>query len=272
MDALPSPVPIERLEVGLVLVPIRSPDGEPMAFILDTGAGITVLTPSAAARLGVSPGRTVDAQAIGGTVPVALGTLDELRVGDAVLEDLDVAVLELPRAVVVQLGRPVDGVLGRSFFEQADVTLDVGASALTLHPPGSLADEREGGVRFRLPGGVVEVRADLGDARRLRAVLDLGANGSVVSRTTAKSTGGPIRPAVGGMQGADGLPVPLLAEVRAPVRIGDTDLGPMRLGVCEDVQCTVLLGKQARKVHLGIDAVEGWTVALSYRDRRLWLE
>lgn len=272
MDAPVAPIPIERLEVGLVLVPVRSPDGDQLWFILDTGAGITVLSPATAARLPVETGRTIEAQAVGGTVPLVLGELAELRVGDAVLVDLDVAVLELPAEVREKLGRPIDGILGRSFFDAVDLELDLQAGELALLPPGTLRRERaEPGVPFKLRGGTLLVRAELGETR-LPAIVDFGANRSLVNRTIAEATGGTIVPSVGVMQGADGQPLPLAAQVTTRLRLGEVDVGELELDVCEDVQCGELLGRRGREAQLGVHVVEGFTVGLSYRDRRLWLE
>jgi hypothetical protein len=265
------PVPIERLEVGLVLVPVHGPDGVPLTFIFDTGAGITALTPATAARLGVVQGHDIEADAVGGTVTLTLGRCPELQVGGTVVHDLRVAVLELPDEVEAKLGRPIDGVLGRSFFEESDLALDLGAGTLTSYPPHAFrrgaVDLPDDGVQFRLRGGVILVPVALGNADAEPVVLDLGANRTLVRRSSAGDAA--ITPAEGAMQGADGLLLPVVGEVPLAVHLGTVDLGVVTASVCDDADCGKFLGSEA--ANIGIDAMGRRTIWLSYADRRLWI-
>lgn len=104
-------------------------------LIVDTGAQSTLITPLLMTRLGMSipknaPRRQVTV--VGGQkTEVPFVTLAVLQVGDARVENLDVAVFEaFPDAV------EVDGLLGADFLHQFRVTLDKEARRMTLEPPG----------------------------------------------------------------------------------------------------------------------------------------
>lgn len=263
-------VAIERLAVGLVAVPVRAQDGTEMTFLLDTGAGVSTISPAAAEHLGVERGRTVRAQAVGGVLEIPLGECPGLYVGGTLLPPIEVAVLELPPDVAAQLGRPIDGILGRSFFDATDVHLDLQAGALALYPAGRIEELAEGpGQRFHLVRGVMSLRADVGRGVE-PVVLDIGANGSVVNRSFAQETGAPIRPELAQMQGADGRPTPTSGAVSlGTVRLAGAELADVEAAVCEDLVCRAFLGHG--RANLGIDAVDGKRIWLSYRDRRLWI-
>lgn len=89
-------------------------DGTPIEFMVDTGATTVVLSPQDAARVGLDPNH-LDYDAVfetgNGNTPVALVTLDELRIGDLSLEDVRAAVIPKPMSM---------SLLGMSALERLD--------------------------------------------------------------------------------------------------------------------------------------------------------
>lgn len=122
---------------------------ESLRLILDTGAGVNVLTPEAAARLGL---KLTDAPfaVSGATVTKAkVGQIEKLSLGKVNLVGSFV-VVPLPAA----LG--CDGILGGPFFEKFTATIDGFREKLTLAPPKS--KKLAGPVqRLRLVGGIPQV-------------------------------------------------------------------------------------------------------------------
>lgn len=126
-------VPIQVIEnITLVSVTVnRSP--QVAVFVVDTGAGSTIITPLLAARLGLSvPVNAVRRQlrVIGGQViTVPFIQLAALQVGEAMVEGLEVGVYD-----IMPDARAIDGLLGGDFLHRFKVTLDRRTSRMVLEP------------------------------------------------------------------------------------------------------------------------------------------
>src|SRR6187551_2650854 len=86
----------------LLLVPVRVNDHGPFEFILDTGAGTSLLTPELTARLEIKSTGSKQGHTAGGPVNVLLAKVDSLGVGEARREEIDIAITDLS-----QIGRTV---------------------------------------------------------------------------------------------------------------------------------------------------------------------
>lgn len=89
-------------------------NGEPITFLLDTGASAVVLTPADARRLGFHPSSlefSQEFQTANGVVRGAPVRLRELRVGQFSLYDLDASVNEAPLAI---------SLLGMAFLDRLE--------------------------------------------------------------------------------------------------------------------------------------------------------
>ena len=107
----------------------------PGTFLLDTGAGISTVTPAFAARAGIvikEPARRIRLTAGGGgqfMVPVV--TAKSMRIGDAAVEGIDVAVFD-------GVSR-VDGLLGADYLRHFRMTIDRNERLLILEVPKALS-------------------------------------------------------------------------------------------------------------------------------------
>ena len=79
----------------LILLPVRVNDRGPFDFILDTGAGTSLLSSELAKQLEVKIIGSKDGQSAGGKVSVSLAKVDSLSVGETRLGDIDVGVVDL---------------------------------------------------------------------------------------------------------------------------------------------------------------------------------
>lgn len=151
-----------------ILVVDSTIDGKgPYHFVLDTGAGITVVTPALA--------KAIDAKAAGSTSMRGMGekTLDtqtvvlgSVAVGQARQTQVRAAIVELPPALTYQ-GRygTIAGILGASFLSHYVVTIDVAGDR------ASFTSERY----FDPPSGA--------------ASLPLSVNGQLIPMVTASAVG-----------------------------------------------------------------------------------
>lgn len=146
-----APVTVRLDELRVVSTMI---DGKgPYHFVLDTGAGITVITPELARRTGLEGSRS--GQVTGSaTVQVRTLTLQDVLVGRAEVRGVAAAVVPLPLDLTYQgdYGR-IDGVLGYSFLSHYAVTIDMKDDVATFTQPHA----------YRKPPRAVGVRANLSD-------------------------------------------------------------------------------------------------------------
>jgi predicted aspartyl protease len=123
-------IPIE-IRGSLMLLPVTANGRERLTLLLDTGAAKTILRPSVAARLGITPlsdaPRWPSQLADGRVIMIPYTRLHSITLGSLVVEDLDVGVYELLRD-----SGPVDGILGGDLLGHFRMTVDRKAERLEL--------------------------------------------------------------------------------------------------------------------------------------------
>jgi predicted aspartyl protease len=102
----------------LILLPVHVNERGPFDFILDTGAGTSLLTPELAKQLSVKIVGSKEGQSAGGKVAVSLAKADSLAVGDARIDDVDLA------HVGKTIGAKIDGDLGYNFLKHFRITIN----------------------------------------------------------------------------------------------------------------------------------------------------
>jgi predicted aspartyl protease len=139
------PPPDYRFVGGSVTVPFRylssliiadvSVNGSPpLAFIVDTGAGITVVNRSRVERLGLTPIGDLEASAGGGDVAMSYVKDVSFGIGGLTLERQTIATILLD-PIEGAVGMPIDGILGYDFFSRFVVRLDFVAHTMTVFDP-----------------------------------------------------------------------------------------------------------------------------------------
>lgn len=149
--------------------------GQKLILCLDSGAGIHVLSPDAATRLGIYPTDTA-ARAVTGTAATVKAKtlkLTNLFLGEAPLADTEAVMVPLPGA----LGG--DGLLGYPLFAQYALTLDYVTSTVTLTPYRAFtAPEGTVSLPIRLEGNIPQVEVRL-DGLAAWVELDTGSSGEL---------------------------------------------------------------------------------------------
>ncbi|MFW9788217.1 MAG: aspartyl protease family protein [Candidatus Thorarchaeota archaeon] len=108
----------------LVGVPVHINDKGPFDFVLDTGAGNTVITPELATRIGLDPkpGWGI-ARGIGGDYELMLTEVQKLAVGNAEISHTSAVVLDLSK--VSPKGKLIEhGILGFDFLNRFETVID----------------------------------------------------------------------------------------------------------------------------------------------------
>ena len=108
----------------LVGVPVHINGQGPYSFVLDTGAGNTVITPKLAEKLGIEAKAVHGiARGVGGDVELKLAELESLSVGSAQITNSQVVVLDLSK--VSPKGDLIEyGIIGYDFLKTFETILD----------------------------------------------------------------------------------------------------------------------------------------------------
>ena len=152
----------------LILLPVRVNGQGPFDFILDTGAGTSLLSTELAKQLDVKILGSKEGQSAGGKVSVSLGKVDSLTLGETKLEGVEVGVVDLGH-IGRAVGAKLDGDLGYNFLKHFRVTIDYRDFELRLEDPKRV----EGFAR----GAQTEVAIRLAAPAKPLILVDVHANG-----------------------------------------------------------------------------------------------
>lgn len=175
----------------------------PFRLVVDSGAGISVISFEAAKSLGLTPvAKGGHARAVGGagTFPIVYGFLDSLKLGDAEINSVPVYFRSMPADKEAPDAILADGYLGLSVLNQFILTLDYANSTMTMErfnagaakekensaaPPQAALEDRSIELRST-SNGLLSAVTSIDDDRPLNFILDTGASLSVVSQSLIK--------------------------------------------------------------------------------------
>ncbi len=207
----------------LLLVPVRVNDRGPFQFVLDTGAGTTLITPALAESLGVKSTGTKQGQTAGGAVDVSLAIVESLGVGDLRRSNLQVAIFDLSR-ISRTIRAPLDGDLGYNFLKDFRLTIDFQKGGLRLEDPKRceyvgpppLVELR---MRLAHPAKpLLLIEAFTGDRGPFQFAVDTGTSTSTISPRVARDLGLQVEPI--GSVTTGGAAIALTAARLNALRIG----------------------------------------------------
>ena len=121
-----------------IYVQVRYPDDTTGVFMVDTGAAVSVIRRPVAERLGLELQENYgEVEGLGGRSSFDLARLPALRLGDAMLTDVEFAVGV--RGIQAYAGNmPQDGILGNNIWQRFVLEVDYPADRLVLHRPGTV--------------------------------------------------------------------------------------------------------------------------------------
>ena len=118
----------------LILLPVQVNGDGPFEFILDTGAGTSLLSSDLAKKLKIKIISTKEGQSAGGKISVSLAKVDSLAVGQAMLDDVDVGIVDLTH-IGNTIGTKIDGDVGYNFLKHFRITIDYHDCEIRLDEP-----------------------------------------------------------------------------------------------------------------------------------------
>jgi membrane-associated protease RseP (regulator of RpoE activity) len=133
VKAGPASVPFELVASNHIVVKAKVNDKGPYRLVFDLGAPITLLGNKAAEESGTI---AKDAPKSFLMAMRGEGMIKSLEVGELKAKDIPVIVLDHPtlKALGGFLGRPLDGIIGFTFFARYRTTIDYQAKVMTLEP------------------------------------------------------------------------------------------------------------------------------------------
>ncbi|WP_043362333.1 retroviral-like aspartic protease family protein [Belnapia sp. F-4-1] len=251
-------------------------DGQTARLAIDTGANRSSLTPEAIGRLGLRRDRNRRSMVSGtGGLVVNDGVIVEaLEFGGRRLGRPQLAVHGLPG--MERAEPPIDGLLGADLLMPYDVELDLAARRMLLHQvvAGCPGAEPAWADRTPLPLPIerrgrmflLEVRLN---GQPVRALLDSGADGTVMTEAAARRIG--VTTAMmeaapqGEARGADGN-----ARVIRRLRFERVEVGPQRLAMAA-VRVSPMSLQPGTEMLLGLDYIRTRRLFLSYSSGRVWV-
>jgi predicted aspartyl protease len=153
----------------LILLPVRLSGKGPFDFILDTGAGMTILAPEISRTLEIKSTGSKEGRTAAGAVKVELGRVDSVSVGSATVTDLPVAITDLSH-ISRTIGAKIDGDLGYNFFKHFRLSIDYRSKQATIVRPSPRADARK-------PAARAEVKLRLASPTKPLILVDTLVNG-----------------------------------------------------------------------------------------------
>jgi predicted aspartyl protease len=248
-------------------------DGAPVRMIVDTG-GLNLLTPAAAARLGLATeGKLAISGAGDRKVDLGFARAKQLAVGDVQLANPVFYVVDTEALGDVE-GEAFDGLVGFELLHRLAVRIDYPAEALTLMPQAGFAP----------PSGAITVPFELRDRTPVvtgsidgiaaRMTVDTGARTSLVAAspfTREQGLEARYRPAFETVTGW-GVGGPTRGK---PVRFRRITVGNAAVG---DVVGELFTGDKGAladpdvSANLGGGVLRRFAVTFDYRGRKMYLE
>lgn len=118
-------IPFEYIKDShLIGLPVHIDENGPYTFVLDTGAGGTVMDPTLAKKLGldIQPVQGI-ARGLGGDVQLKMASINSLSVGSAMLTNNQVVILDMTK--VSPKGKLIEnGIVGYDFLKNFETVID----------------------------------------------------------------------------------------------------------------------------------------------------
>jgi len=207
----------------LILLPTRVNGAGPFDFILDTGAGTSLLSAELAQQLNIKILGTKEGQSAGGKVSVSLAKVESLALGQAKIEDVEVGIVDLGH-IAKTIGTRIDGDVGYNFLKHFRVTIDYESGEIRFDDPKRI--ENFGGP------AKAEIPMRLASPAKPLVLVDVYANGRgpfQFAIDTGTSTTA-IAPEVAQQLGIDGSPIGPLTTGGSQVNVTAGNLKSFQVG------------------------------------------
>ena len=220
----------------LILLPVNVNGHGPFEFILDTGAGTSLLSSELAKQLNVKVIGSKEGQSAGGKVSVSLATVDSLAVGETKLADVDVGIVDLGQ-IGKTIGAKIDGDLGYNFLKHFRITIDYRNCEIRLDDPKRVESFSRGAktvvpIRLASPAKpLIFVDVYANGRGPFQFAIDTGTSTTVIAPQLAKELEVQSSPAGAGTTG--GAPIDFSAGVLRSFHLGEVKTDNMAVVVAD---------------------------------------
>ena len=248
-----------------IYLPVRiENDGPERLFLLDSGAGMTMIDEGLAETLGLETGGKIPGAGVGGMTDFSMTRIPRLSTGSIEFEEQTVIIYPIAGLTGRYSGIETGGVLGYDFLSRFVTRIDYENSTITFFRPGSQpsiagADT----IQAPLLHKIFSTGAVLDDEYKGTFFIDTGANSSVLQKPFVDRNGllegrKTVEIAVAGAGGEDRAAVARFGSIR----MGETELacpvftiplGGRGIGAFEGISGVI-----------GNDILERFTVWLDY--------
>jgi len=260
-------------ENPLILVPTHVNGRGPFEFILDTGAGMSLLGPRLAGELGIVSSGAREGRGAGVRVQVAIARVESLAIGAAKGSAMPVGITADVDRIGAAVGHRIEGDIGYDFLRAFRLTIDYRRRVVRLAPggpPGAIEAGGPGGaahpeVPFRLAAPakpLVLVPAFVNGRGPHTFVLDTGASATVLSPGLAAT----LRietVAAEPMTGAGGMLQATLGRAGS-LTVGGATLEDVAVRVADSLPDLVSAGDTRLDGILGYNFLRHFRVTLDY--------
>lgn len=159
-------------------------NGHHESVMLDTGASISVVDREFARSIGMPAGQSVPGHGAGGTVQAEIVPGNVIDVGGMHLSEVTMGVMDL-KPTASSIGRPINVVLGRDFFNSAVISIDWGRRQLQVHSHDSFVpDAGANALELTKRGPFNLINVSIAGAAPVEALFDLGNGGALAMPVT----------------------------------------------------------------------------------------
>jgi clan AA aspartic protease (TIGR02281 family) len=216
VPSTPVTVPCEFTDDKLIL-DVSINGAEPARFLVDTGAGITIVDSGYAQQLGLQTSGRIEAAAAGGSVAGQVTTLDTIRIGEVELKNVQALVLNLNSVSGVR------GILGFNFLNRFATTIDYAGNTITLANPHQPISPAKGAhvIAMDVDSETPHVKARLDGTIDLDMVVDTGAALTIVPYRVLRDLAPTETTDAGVASGTDGKDIRMRQMRLRTMEIGD---------------------------------------------------
>ena len=184
-----SEVRFRQVRDCIIVVSVMADNKGPFDFVLDTGADTTIVDPSLASKLSLTPPPAgVQQTTLAGVRTLNRVSMATLAVGPAHVENLPVLVQDL--AGLRKMDSHVEGVAGQDFLSHFNYLLDYRRHSIRFEQDAEIQGGVEGD-RVPIEGGehrmIVASEAQSVNRAKLHLLLDSGANSVVLLPSASQS-------------------------------------------------------------------------------------
>ena len=246
----------------LILLPVLVNDRGPFDFILDTGAGTSLVSTELAKELDLKIIGSKSGQSAGGKVSVSLAKVDSLAVGETKLNEIDIGVVDLGH-IAKTVGARIDGDLGYNFLKHFRITIVYRACELRLEDPKRVESFARGAqteipMRLANPAKPL-ILADVYPNGRgpFQFAIDTGTSTTAITPALAKQLGVKTSPVGAGTTG--GAAVDFTAGLLQSFQLGGAKIDNMAVIVAD------FFAMLSTAIGTNLDGIVGYNFLRNYK-------